>query len=362
MGKPVCRWTGAVLICMAVAPLATAQEAPAPRITLSHESWDFGTVWHLENPTFKLLVTNDGTADLSIQRVHTTCGCTVAQPRRNLVPPGQSTVVKIRFDTKGKQNKVSSKVIILSNDPQRPRVEFPISIFVKRAVLVSPSGGLGIRSLDGSPGLTASTRLENQTDQPMRLQLESKNISGVEVELNEITPGLEYDLLLRTTRQWPRGITRGTLRFSTGLEREKRLDVPVRIKILALVEPSPPVLWLNPRSSDKPREYWISVNYYGSRAFQVTGATCAHRGVKVTLGPVQTPRPGRTSGQPKVAATMMCKVRVPPASELPAEGAKVVFTTNDPAHPRFEVPITSDRALLDERLKGPPEGPFEDVK
>ena len=79
---------GAAFVLCGVTAGTVAQEAKTPKIELSQPGWDFGKVWHLERPVFMLEVRNAGMAELRIDAVRTTCGCTVAQPERKLVPPG----------------------------------------------------------------------------------------------------------------------------------------------------------------------------------------------------------------------------------------------------------------------------------
>ena len=46
-----------------------AQDAPAPKLALSMDKWDFGEVWHPQVPQTTLTIKNEGNADLRLTRV-----------------------------------------------------------------------------------------------------------------------------------------------------------------------------------------------------------------------------------------------------------------------------------------------------
>ncbi len=91
-------WAGVLLaVCAGAQPPPSPTTAPGgePKITLSQDSWNFGTVRHLEKPEITLAISNTGTGELRIAKVSTSCGCTAAQPGKFNLLPGESTPLKI---------------------------------------------------------------------------------------------------------------------------------------------------------------------------------------------------------------------------------------------------------------------------
>jgi hypothetical protein len=360
--------TRVALLAALLAATAVAQNAPAPKIVLQPTSWDFGQVWQEEQQSFTLTVKNEGNADLLISEVRTTCGCTVAQPERTTVPPGQTTTVKVQYDTQGKQGDVSSKVIVLCNDPRRgadllndepnPKqgeAHFKIKGFVKRAILKEPLGGLVVRSLDPKPGQSGKVRLKNQMPEPMRLQLKSSTIRELDVEIKEITPGMEYEVIGRTARELKVGKVRGDLLFTTGLTKEPEFTVPARIEMLAPIELVPPVMYLL-KTDKEPVQRVVNLQYYGAdgvEKFRVTDAQCKDPRIKVTVGPTQPPEEWmRTKLTPPVTAVVRSNVSLPPGAEIPPEGALIEYTTTDPQCPKVDVLVTTDKEAFEARMYG----------
>lgn len=343
---------------------ASQPAAPAPRIVLSQNAWDFGEVWHPLSPVLKLGVKNEGNADLLISRVKTTCGCTLASAGKSQLNPGESTEIRVEFETRGKQEKVTSKVLIDSNDSERPHIEFPVSGFVKRAVTREPLGGLVIRTLSTAPGQIGNLRLKNQTEQPLKLKLLAKNIDELDVEIKEDKPGQECTLIGRTTKPVRDGTTRGQFLFSTGLEREEKLTVDVRISVLPYVELVPSAILLDasdPNMNTKPVQRTVLLQYYGANPqFKITAAECKDPNVKITYGGMIPPGGGMEQLLPKMTGYVRAEVTVPPARDVPAEGLFIEFQTNDPEHPKAQLLVTKDRAAWELRTYGPSPPPLKE--
>jgi hypothetical protein len=349
--------------CWVAAALAGAgaQEASAPRITLSQDFWNFGEVWHPESTSLTLVVTNTGNADLQIKDVRTTCGCTLVEPGRKLIPPGENTEVMVRFNSEGKQDHVESKVIITSNDPTKPTVEMKIAGEVKRAVKRTPLGGLVIRTLDGKAGQVGSLRLENQMPDPMRLRLVRSSLQdSLDVEVKEVTPGLAYDVVARTKHDLqPGAVVRGSLEFDTGLTKERQLTVHARVQVLARIETSPPIIYLDPKTATAPSERSVSLHYYGAAEFKVLEAQSDRPDIQVRFQPPEPPTGGMERVTPKITALVRTTVSLPPASSIPPEGALIEYTTSDPEFPKVQVRVTTDSQVWRATIQGPSEGPLK---
>lgn len=322
-------------------------------LLLSQPSWEFGDVWADEKASFVLYIKNGGLADLLIHEVTTSCGCTAAQPDRRVIPPGETTAIRVVYDTHGKQGKQTSKVIIRSNDPQKPRVEFPVTGFVKRAVTREPLGGLVIRTLSSTPGEVGVVILENQMPEPMKLELVSSNADFFDLHVVEDTPGLRYQVIGRTRKAMAPGRYTGEIVFKTGLTREPEFRVPASLQILNEVELSPPVMLF--ASDDKNLQRVVRLYYYGAdgiAGFQVLGVECDHPDVKVELGPTVAPDPWMATIKPIVTAQVIANVRVPHPKAFPPKGIPIVFRTNIRGLERIELVATTNQQVMNDVMYG----------
>lgn len=89
---------------------AAAKPAHGDRRTTVFE---FGSVRQAAIVKHTFQITNTGKEPVTVNRVQTTCGCTVADvPKNTVVEPGKSLDVPVQLKTRGKHNPIESKVIV----------------------------------------------------------------------------------------------------------------------------------------------------------------------------------------------------------------------------------------------------------
>lgn len=85
------------------------------KMTFEETVYDFGTVEAGEIVTHTFEFTNTGKVALLLQDVRSTCGCTVPEWSEDLIYPGDSGTIKVRFDTKNMRNQQKKPVTITAN-------------------------------------------------------------------------------------------------------------------------------------------------------------------------------------------------------------------------------------------------------
>jgi hypothetical protein len=129
--KPFVAGVAAALIAFGCSTSSRAAESPkGPRIAAEPTVFDFGKVLTQKTLHKDFVLRNFGTEDLDIERVSTTCGCTVAEEPPKLIKPGQSAVLKIKFETRTYSGRVERKILIQSNDPVKNPLELKIQATV----------------------------------------------------------------------------------------------------------------------------------------------------------------------------------------------------------------------------------------
>jgi hypothetical protein len=332
-------------------------------MVLSDPNWNFGKVWDTDKPGKTIAIRNFGAADLVIKEVKSNCGCTAAQPSRNVIPPGQEATLQNYYDPHGKQGDTGSKVTILTNDPALAKSTllpdateyvFEIKGFVQRAVVLSPAAGLFIRTRSGAPGQTAVARLDNQMPEPMKPRIVKNTVPWMDFDLREVNPSVSCEIEGRLSRPLKPGRYRGTLVVATGLSRDAEYTVSVRARVLDAVEVEPPVVMPTDGRGLGRGPLPISLHYYGDRAdFAITAVECSNPAVQVTYSKaVPASAQGLERIQPPIKLIINTQVTAPPVKDIPSQGITVKFRTNDPACPVGELLLTNDRAAFDERMLG----------
>jgi hypothetical protein len=111
--------------------LLAACGAGEPDIRLDQPEVDLGDVVNGEVRSLEVAVINQGTGELVIEAVSTSCGCTSARVIPTTLGPGESGSLQVTFDSGAhgpeELGPVLKQVFIASNDPDSPEVEFRLT-------------------------------------------------------------------------------------------------------------------------------------------------------------------------------------------------------------------------------------------
>lgn len=342
-------WT---LLAVAVAGLISApppavgrQPEGQPQLKLSQEEWDFGTAIHLQKLHFDLVATNVGTGVLRISKVKTSCGCTAAEPEKYVLQPGESTTIKVTFNTWGKRGKVDYLVTILSNDPAHPEREFRVRGFVKRVIKLTPEFGTLLAVLDPAQRQTQTVRMINTSSEPMRPKVLPFPSGRFTAQLREIRPGQEYEIVLATNPPIAEHTWMEKLIVETGLADEPRIELPVHYRVIDRVSLVPPAVYVG--DPDQPTQRNVRVQYYGDDPdFRVLRAVCEDPQVRIDLSGPRAPSVIAGGLTPKLEIVL--QLAFPAGVRLPPEGLLFRVYTSDPEYPELRFRATADGALYAE--------------
>ncbi|HYC76637.1 MAG TPA: DUF1573 domain-containing protein [Planctomycetota bacterium] len=112
------------------APAPTPQPAPrpapaadpnGPRIASPKATYDFGEAPQNDKLEYDFELMNTGKAPLDIIRINPTCQCTVADPEKKRLEPGEKTKVRATLNTQTFSGPVNKVLVVESNDPTQPR-------------------------------------------------------------------------------------------------------------------------------------------------------------------------------------------------------------------------------------------------
>lgn len=101
-----------------------------PKIEATKYFHDFGTVVEGQIVSTNFEIVNNGSGELKIDRVNASCGCTAAQPKKNILKPGEKTIIKVDFNSSGRLGPQEKFVYIMSNDPLTPELKLSFKCVV----------------------------------------------------------------------------------------------------------------------------------------------------------------------------------------------------------------------------------------
>jgi hypothetical protein len=106
--------------------MTSADSANAPRINFAEKIYDYGTIKQGTMAHKDYTFTNTGKSNLIIHKTKASCGCTASKPDKLTVAPGETSVIKVDFNSSGKHGKQSKTVTVITNDPITPSVVLTI--------------------------------------------------------------------------------------------------------------------------------------------------------------------------------------------------------------------------------------------
>lgn len=101
-------------------------KASMPIKVHNYDTIPSGSIVHAEFPIY-----NQGNRDLNIRTVKPTCGCTAVLPTKNIIPPGDSTIIIVEFNSLGFSGNNKKGVTVISNDPSNYKQFLWISGFIE---------------------------------------------------------------------------------------------------------------------------------------------------------------------------------------------------------------------------------------
>ena len=122
------RKTLATIFCL----LGTCTAFPQAAITFGTQELDFGIIPYNRPAEATLTFTNTGDKPLKIDRVSTSCGCTVADYTKEPVLPGKTGRVTVTYDGKGRNTGKMHKTITVASNASESKVYLVIEGVMKR--------------------------------------------------------------------------------------------------------------------------------------------------------------------------------------------------------------------------------------
>lgn len=115
-------------------PAEAGDHYPGPRLVLLGEDHvDLGKIREGEVVDAEFTIKNEGDADLVIDRVKASCGCTTVKlsEEEKVIAPGGTQKVTVKFDSTGRPGDQRKGVTVHTNDPEHDRLNLTFRVFVE---------------------------------------------------------------------------------------------------------------------------------------------------------------------------------------------------------------------------------------
>jgi hypothetical protein len=310
----------------ATPPLAETNSLGA-KIQFAMPVYDFGKVQAGEMVKYSFVFTNTGDQLLEVTAVQPSCGCTAAGDWSRKVPPGQTGIVPVQFNSANFNGQVYKTVSVTSSDRQRPTTVLQLKGTVWKSIELIPQYTVMNVSPDAS-GASATVRIVNHQEEPLMISApESSNPSfGVTLVTNQ--PGKEYQLTIASVKELNSGNVQGKVTLKTSAAKTPTLDVPFWVNVQPVISVIPQRISLPQAPLRAKAPATITIQNNSTNTLTLSEAAVNAPGVEVQLKEVQ---PGR------IYTAMLT---FPEGFEAPA-GAPVMLSmkSSQPRMPEIRVPV-----------------------
>ncbi|HPO17234.1 MAG TPA: DUF1573 domain-containing protein, partial [Candidatus Hydrogenedentes bacterium] len=309
------------------APAPVEPTGPAPKVTSPEPVFEFGDVDADQKVEHDFIIKNEGDAPLDIKNVKTSCGCTVAQPEKKNLAPGEETKIKTTLTLKGRQGAVSKTVTVESNDPRAPMYKLELKGNAVAAITIEPrTVNFGPVS-DNEPHTQTVSIKANKPD--IKFKIESVDTSAaqqVKAELKTIEEGKAYEIAISLAGDLPVGNMNGRITLKTDDPQRPTLQVNVFAQIVGDLNISPQEINLRfSEDASKKSTQFLRVSAGRVKEFTITEVVAPIPSMKAELQP-------RNPNDYLIKLTDM-----PQTDEL--NGKELIIKTNIASNSEIKVPF-----------------------
>ncbi len=113
-------------------PMTLEEKAAAPRLSIDRTLHDFEAVKTGDAVTATFTLTNTGQQPLNIRKVKSNCNCATASVDANDIPAGQTTTLRVTFNTTNRLGNQQKSVTVFANDPVNPAQMVSVKASIKK--------------------------------------------------------------------------------------------------------------------------------------------------------------------------------------------------------------------------------------
>lgn len=176
--------------------LLTASSAwSAPQVAAEIKEFDFGEVIQGDKVDYKFRFRNTGDELLTIDSVHSSCGCTAALLSSTRIAPGDMGEISTTFDSSNFRNMVHKTITMETNDPDNGTVKFKLKGIVKEELVLQPAR-VSFGKLAPGAQVEELVSIENFGQTTITLQPPKATNPSLQAELSRTTlaPGEQAEL------------------------------------------------------------------------------------------------------------------------------------------------------------------------
>jgi hypothetical protein len=220
---------------------------------------DFGVMGPNQKKSGEFKFKNVGDGILKINKINSTCGCTVPQLEKKEYAPGESGAIQVTYRSSSRQGPVTKHLYIESNDSKKPKYELAIKAQVKVNISVNPEKmDLSIGKENAGAGPITITSKDSK---PFAIKSFASSQDIITAEFDPAVESTEFVLDPKVDIEKLKKLLKGSIRINITHPNFGMVTIPFSTK--------PPFELSRPRfiiqnalpGKDETKDVWIMSNY-----------------------------------------------------------------------------------------------------
>jgi len=327
---------GIAAIGLMSASVVAQEDAGGPKLAVPGKIVDLGNVskGEIAEAVFKLV--NEGTEPLLVKSVRPTCGCTVADYDREILP-GAEGKVTAKLDTADFSGPVSKSILIMTNDAVNPTVTVVIKANVQPHIDVLPRPLIRFNAVIKENMEETVVVVASDLEREFKITKVESTVPYLLASYRPLDEGerfdghsdSQYEVSLKLADEVQVGPVSGRLIIHTDHPDAPKVQVKVYGVVRALLHVTPPQIQFGSVDAKaRPgRNVIVVSNRTGGVKTRVTGVSVDD---PVFSAEVRSIKEGRR---------YQVTVTIDPEAEPGVYSARLKVTTDDPEYPELEVPV-----------------------
>ncbi len=255
----------------------TTIEEPLPKIVVENDVYDCGDINPNSTQKGQFHFSNQGQGVLEIEKIQSTCGCTVPELKKKTYLPGESGTINVTYRPGQRSGQVSKHLYILSNDKQNSRAPLTIKANVVRKINYTPKrfklrldeentgvGNITIKSLDGKAFAISRIRIKPEC---------------MKIDYDPVVEAEEFVLKPQVDMEKVKDTKSGTINIKITHPSQDAISIP--FNLLPPFKSDPATLIALKATPDKPirKTLYILSNY--AEEFEIVSVTPSNDAIKI---------------------------------------------------------------------------------
>lgn len=260
-----------------------AQPAP-PRLVCPEPRHDFGTAESGTTVKHSFVLRNAGGQPLEIRKIKADCSCTVARSVATVIPPDGETKLEVELSLKGLQGRQEKRVMLHSNDPEKPIYVLVLEGEAIKGVEVEPDRiYLGTITLDSDAAQIINIKC--RMNGPFNIIYTESTLPQFQLTVEPVKKGWEYRVRAVAAVPFPRGAIKGSILVWTDHPDFKRIEIPVYGRAISGIYTIPDEFILDPMADAKQSRLMVVRSADGAN-FKILDITPPDKETLVTVSPM----------------------------------------------------------------------------